>query len=91
VLNGYLISLLEDIFFHFKNLYAPAALLVHWSMLVFCMPLIFYLHVVVVVAFLFMLLQFACLGFCNRDWNNIVPRGVVVSFFFLHCMLLIVA
>ena len=56
VLNGYLTGLLEDIFFHFLNLYAPATLLVHWSMLVFFMPLISYLHVVVVVACLFMLL-----------------------------------
>ena len=83
MLNGYLTGLLQDIFF--------MALLVHWSMLVFCMALISYLHVVVVLACLFVLLQFARLGFCNRDWNNIVPRGVVASCFFLHCMLFIVA
>jgi hypothetical protein len=56
VLNGYLTRLLQDIFFHFLNLYAPAALLIHWSMLVFCMALISYLHVVVVLACMFVLL-----------------------------------
>jgi hypothetical protein len=60
-------------------------------MLAFCMPLISYLHVVVVLACLFVLLQFGRLGFCNRDWNNIVPGGVVVACFFLGCMLFIVA
>jgi hypothetical protein len=49
-------------------------LLVRWSMLSFCMPLIYYLHVVVVLVFMFML-QFGCSGFCNHDWNNIVPGG----------------
>jgi hypothetical protein len=44
-------------------------------MLVFRMALISYLHVVVVLAYLFVLLLFARLGFCNRVWNNIVPGG----------------
>jgi hypothetical protein len=91
VLNGYLTGLLQDIFFCFLNLYAPTALLVQWSMLVFCMTLISYLHVVVVLACLFVLLQFAHLGFYNRAWNNIVPGGwlLLASFFVVCCLLLV--
>jgi hypothetical protein len=39
------------------------------SCLFFASPLISYLHVVVVLACLFVFLQFARLGFCNSDWN----------------------
>jgi hypothetical protein len=91
VLNGYLTGLLQDIFFHFLNLYAPAALLVHWSMLSFFMALISYLHVLVVLACMFMLLQFARLGFCSHNWKSLIPGGVVVACSFLRCMLFIVA
>jgi hypothetical protein len=60
-------------------------------MLVFCMGPISYLHVGIVLACVFMLLQFSRLGFFNRNWNNIVPGGVVAACFFLRCMLFIVA
>jgi hypothetical protein len=88
--NGYLTRLLQYIFFYFLNFYAPTTLLVQWSMLAFCMPLISYFHVVVVLAYLFVLLQFGCLGFCNQNCN-IVFGGVVFASLFLCCMLFIVA
>jgi hypothetical protein len=91
VLNGYLTCLLQDIFFLFLNLYALGALLVHLSMLSFFMALISYLHVLIVLACLLMLLQFARLGFCSHDWKSLVPRGVVVACSFLRCMLFIVS
>jgi hypothetical protein len=64
-------------------------------MLAFYMPLISCLHVFVVIAFLFVLLQFGRLGFCNRDWKIIVPWpflwGVVVASFFLCYIMFIVS
>jgi hypothetical protein len=91
VLNGHLTGLLQDIFFHFLNLYAPGALLVHWSMLAFFMALISYLHVLVVLTCMFVLLQFARLGFCSRDWKSLVPGGwlLFVPFFVVCCLLLL--
>jgi hypothetical protein len=60
------------------------------SCLFFASPLIFYLHVVIVLACMFVLLQFACMGFCNYNWNCAIPGGVVVVCFFLRCMLFLV-
>jgi hypothetical protein len=60
------------------------------SCLLFASPVISYLRVDVVLACLFVLLQFVRLGFCNRDWNCVIPGGVVVACFFLRCMLFIV-
>jgi hypothetical protein len=60
-------------------------------MLAFYMPLISYLHVVVVLVCLFVLLQFGRLGFWNRDWNNIIHGGglLLASFFVVCCLLLL--
>jgi hypothetical protein len=56
----------------------------------FASPLISYLVVVVVIVCLLVLLQFARLGLCNRDWNCVIPGGLVVACFFVRCVLLIV-
>jgi hypothetical protein len=53
-------------------------------------PLIFYFPVVFVVVCMFVLLQFAGLGFCNRDWKSDILGGLVVAFFFVCWMLFIV-
>jgi hypothetical protein len=60
-------------------------------MLAFFMALIFYSHVLIVLVCLFVLLQFARLGFCSRDWKSLILGEVVVACSFLHCMLFIVA
>jgi hypothetical protein len=56
----------------------------------FASPLMSYLAVVVVLVCLFVLLQFARLGFCNRNWNCVIPGALVVACFFVYCMLFIV-
>jgi hypothetical protein len=101
-LNVYLAGLLQYIFFHFFILYAMFSavnlgnivLQRHcWftgSCLLLASPLISYLPVVVVLVCLFVLLQFARLGFCNRDWNCDIPGGLVVACFFVRWMLFIV-
>jgi hypothetical protein len=53
-------------------------------------PLISYFPIVVVLVCLFVLLQFARLGFCNRDWNYGIPGGLFVACFFVRWMLFIV-
>jgi hypothetical protein len=60
-------------------------------MLSFFMALISYLHVLVVLACMFVLLQFARLGFCSRDWKSLVPRGwlLLTPFFIVCCLLLL--
>jgi hypothetical protein len=60
------------------------------SCLLLASPLISYFLVVVVLVFLFVLLQFAHLGFCNRDWNCDIPGQLVGACFFVHWMLFIV-
>jgi len=51
--------------------------------------LISYLHVLIVLACLFVLLQFERLGFCSRDWKSLVPGGwlLCVPFFAVCCLL----
>jgi hypothetical protein len=90
-MNVYLVGLLQYIFFHFYLFICfndIAGLVVHACF--FASPLISYFVVVVVVVFFLLLLQFAHLGLCNRDWNYVIPGGLVVAFFFVRCVLLIV-
>ena len=101
-LNVYLAGFLQYILSWFFFLYAMFStinlgnIVLQWqcwftgSCFFFASPLISYLHVVVVLACLFVLLQFACLGFCNCDWNCVIPGGVVVACFFLRCVLFLV-
>jgi hypothetical protein len=62
-------------------------------MIAFFMAPISYLHVLVVLACLFVLLQFARLGFCSRDCKSLVPGGggglLLFPFFVVCCLLLL--
>jgi hypothetical protein len=90
MLNVYFAGLLQYIFFHFFFNMLQRHCWFTGSCLLFASPLISYFPFVVVLDFLFVLLQFACLGFCNRDWNCIISGGLVVACFFVRCMLFIV-
>jgi hypothetical protein len=102
-LNVYLEGLLQYIFFRFFILFAMFSvvnlgnIVLQWhcwfigSCLLLASPLISYLLVVVVVVVcLFVLLHFAHLGFCNRDWNYDIPGGLISTCFFVRWMLFIV-
>jgi hypothetical protein len=60
------------------------------SCFLFASPLIYYLFVIVFIVFLFVLLQFARLGFCKRDWNCVIPMDwlLLASLFIVSCLLL---
>jgi hypothetical protein len=101
-LNVYLAGLLQYIFFRFLILYAMFSVVnlgnivlqrhcwFTGSCLLLASRLISYLLVLVVLVCLFILLQFARLGFCNRDWNRDIPGGLVVACFFVRWMIFIV-
>jgi hypothetical protein len=60
------------------------------SCLLFTSPLIYYLPVIVFIVSMFVLLQFARLGFCKRDWNCMIPMDwlLLASLFVVSCLLL---
>jgi hypothetical protein len=102
MLNVYLAGLLQYILFRFFYLYAMFSavnlgnimLQRHcWftgSCLLFSSPLIYYFHVIFFLVCLFVLLQFARLGFCKRNWNCVIPMDwlFLAYLFIVSCLLL---